>query len=136
MGHRSINLKKIIALLAFLIMAIVAVGVFWGVGKLDPIGYSLLYIWFLLPIVCFVDSLIIGKNHYYGKLNWLLPILYGILYAATIYMTFPLANNIAVGKLNTPDMSTLFIGIAISFLGIAIGNLIYIRKKHLNEKEY
>jgi hypothetical protein len=135
MKHKSINMKKTITLLAFLIMAIVTVGVFWIVGHQDPIVYSILYIWFLLPIVCFFDSLLIGKNHYYGKFNWLLPILYGILYTATIYLTFPLANNIAFQKLNAPNINTLFVGIAISFLGIAIGNVIYIRKKHLDQRD-
>lgn len=68
------NRNKIITMLSYLLIWAVAMIVFWFfTSGSDAMGYSLMFLWIILPITTFVVSIIIGKNDFWGKGNGQLP---------------------------------------------------------------
>ncbi|MGN0533446.1 MAG: helix-turn-helix domain-containing protein [Eubacterium sp.] len=96
--------------------------VFWFVASgSDAMAYSLVVLWILLPVTTLIESVIIGLNNYWGKLKWLAPLIFGVMYMLSEYASFSAANMISFDKLNLPDFSMILIGGAFSLVGIAAG---------------
>lgn len=129
---RSKNrLSKLILVLAYLVIWAIAVIVFWCfTDETDGIGYSLMYLWIILPVATVVISLLISKNNYWGKYKWLGSILFGIMYMLGEYATFSMANNVAFNKINVPEFGMILTGAIISLIGMGIGHLLYLRRGH------
>lgn len=122
------NFKRsnIIALLAYLLIWAFAMIVFWFfTDGSDAMGYSLMYLWIILPVTTFVVSIIIGKNNFRRK--WAFSLFFGVMYMLAEYGTFEMANNIAFDKLNSPDWGMIVAGSIISLIGMLVGSLM--RKK-------
>lgn len=68
----------------------------------DAMGYSIMFLWVLLPVTTFIISLLIGMNDYWGKWKWFSAIAFGIMYMLAEYATFSAANMIAFNKINLP----------------------------------
>lgn len=68
---RSKNkLSMIILLATYLGIWAVSLITFWFfISGTDSMGYSIMFLWVLLPVTTFVISLLIGKNNYMGRLN-------------------------------------------------------------------
>lgn len=116
---KTVLISVYLAIWAFAIIA------FWlFTDPTDAMGYSLMYLWVLLPAVTFVVSLLIGKNNYFGKWKWLFTLLFGIMYMLAEYGTFSAANMISFDKINMPEFSMILTGAIISAIGLAIGCLI------------
>lgn len=84
-------------------------------------GYSVMFLWILLPVTTFIYSLLIGKNNYWGNRKWLFPLGFGIMYMLAEYATFSAANMISFSKINAPEFSMILIGAIISAIGLGIG---------------
>lgn len=118
------RLSKLILVLSYLLIWSIAIIVFWRfTDSSDAMGYSLMYIWIILPVSTFVVSLLIGKNDYWGRFKWFVAIAFGIMYMLAEYATFSMANNVSFNKINMPNFSMMFTGMIISVIGIAIGHL-------------
>ena len=106
--EESTNTVKSRTRLSIIILIAVYLGIwaaslisFWFFNSgSDAMGYSILYLWILLPVTTFVISLIIGKNNYWGGRKWLLTIAFGFLYMLAEYGTFSAANMITFHKIN------------------------------------
>ncbi|MBQ7874839.1 MAG: helix-turn-helix domain-containing protein [Oscillospiraceae bacterium] len=106
--------------------------VFWCfIGGSDALGYSLMFIWILIPILTFAVYFIIAKNNYYEKRKWLLPIVFGIMHMLAEYATFNMANMISFSKINLPNFELILIGSIVSFAGIGLGTLFNIIKSKI-----
>ncbi|HJA18351.1 MAG TPA: hypothetical protein H9959_00465 [Candidatus Mediterraneibacter ornithocaccae] len=113
--------------------AIILIAVYLGIWTLsllsfwmfdsgsDALGYSIMYLWILLPVTTFVVSLIIGINNYWGHKKWFIAIGFGVMYMLAEYGTFSAANVISFGKLNVPEFIMIPIGAVISLLGMGLG---------------
>lgn len=120
------NRNNIIALLVYLLIWAFAMIVFWFfTDGSDAMGYSLMYLWIILPVTMFVVSIIIGKSCFKGK--WAFSLFFGVMYMIAEYGTFEMANNIAFDKLNSPDWGMIAAGAIISLIGMLAGSLM--RKK-------
>lgn len=118
------RLSKLILVLSYLLIWSIAIIVFWRfTDSSDAMGYSLMYIWIILPVSTFVVSLLIGKNDYWGRFKWFASIAFGIMYMLAEYATFSMANNVSFNKINMPNFSMMFTGMIISVIGIGIGHL-------------
>ena len=131
---RSADRKaKTILTAAYLVIWAIAILVFWFfTGSSDAMGYSIMFLWVLLPAATFFFSAAMGKNRCWGRWNWLSPIAFGILYMLAEYATFSAANMAAFSKINPPHWEMIPIGGAISAAGLGIGwavSLIGRRKK-------
>ncbi len=87
----------------------------------DAMGYSIMYLWILLPVTTFIVSLIIGINNYWGHKKWFAAIGFGLMYMLAEYGTFSAANMISFSKINWPELIMLPMGAAISLLGMGLG---------------
>lgn len=119
------KLSMTILLATYLGIWAISLITFWFfISGSDAMGYSLMFIWVLLPVTTFVISLLIGKNNYMGKWKWLLPIVFGIMYMLAEYATFSAANMAAFHKINMPEFGMILIGAMISLIGTGVGVLI------------
>lgn len=125
------NRNKIIIILSYLLIWALTMIVFWFfTSGSDAMGYSLMYLWIILPVTTFVESVLIGKNDFLGKGKWGFTLFFGVMYMLAEYGTFKMANNIAVNKINAPDFGMIVAGAIISAIGILLGSLW--KKKHYN----
>lgn len=122
------NLSKLMLVLSYLIIWAIAIIFFWGFKDLDPMGYSFMFLWVILPVSTFVISLLISKNHHWGNRKWIGTIGFGIMYMLAEYATFSMANNVAFNKVNLPEWPMMIAGAIISLVGMGIGHIAYVRR--------
>ena len=98
---------------------------FWlFTSRSDAFGFSLLFLWILLPVTTLIISFLIGLNNFWGKWKWASVIDFGVMYMLAEYLTFSLANMTAFSKFNLPDFGLLALGMIISAVGLGIGSLV------------
>ena len=128
------NRNKIITILSYLLIWAFAMIVFWlFTSGSDAMGYSLMFLWIILPVATFIVSVVIGKNNFCGKWKWAITFFFGIMYMLAEYGTFKMANNITFNKQNAPELGMIVVGAIISAIGILIGLLC--DKKRQNKKD-
>ena len=129
------RLSKIILISVYLFIWALSEIVFWFFSTpSDAMGYSLMFIWIIMPVTTFIISLIIGKNGLFGKYKWILPVFFGIMYMLVPYSTMSVSNMTAFHTFRWPDFPMLPIGAALSFAGIGLGWLINKRTAKKAEK--
>lgn len=129
------RLSKIVLLSVYLTIWAISLIAFWifNAGS-DAMGYSIMYLWIVLPAVTFIVSAVIGKNNYWGRQKWLICILSGIMYMLAEYATFSAANMASFNKFNMPQFEMIISGAVIAVLGMAAGTLIrYISNRKENK---
>ena len=119
----NIKRNKMITILSYLLIWAIAMIAFWFFkDDSSAMGYSLLYLWVILPVTTFFVSVIIGINDFWG------------MYMLAEYGTFKMANNIAFNKLNAPDWGMIAGGTIISATGMLIGFLFHLIGSAENKK--
>lgn len=89
----SMNKKLTLAGL-YLIVWCISLIVFWVSyhnGTMDAMGYSIIFLWGVIPILTFVFSLIVGNHKEWGIIRWLTSVIFGIMYMLASYATFSFA---------------------------------------------
>ncbi|MCD8085172.1 MAG: hypothetical protein LUF28_02370 [Clostridiales bacterium] len=110
---------------AYLAIWVFALLVFWLFGgRADALGYSVVFLWVVLPVTTLVCSLLIGRRNYWGKGKWFTALLFGVMYMLTQYATFSTANMIAFQHFNRPDIEMMVGGTILSVIGLGIGSLL------------
>ena len=130
------KLSKLVLIRTYLVIWAVSLIVFWLF--MDPagaLGYSLMFLWLLLPVTTFVLSLLIGRNNFWGKWKWLSAAAFGLMYMLADYATFKAANMVSNGIFRMPDFIMLFAGVIISVLGLGIGAVFYYSKSRTEVKK-
>lgn len=130
------KLSKLVLIMTYLVIWAVSLIVFWLF--MDPagaLGYSLMFLWLLLPVTTFVLSLLIGRNNFWGKWKWLSAAAFGLMYMLADYATFKAANMVSNGIFRMPDFIMLFAGVIISVLGLGIGAVFYYSKSRTEVKK-
>lgn len=124
------RLSEIILFATYLAIWAFALITFWFfTDGSDAMGYSLVFLWIVLPVSTFVVSFLIGKNNYCGKWKWLMPIAFGIMHMLAEYSTFSVANMISFDKINIPDFEMILGGAIISIIGLCIGYYVYCKNQ-------
>lgn len=132
----SANRNTMIAIFSYLLIWAVAIIAFWLFpGEDDAMGYSLMFLWIILPVSTFIVSILIGKNDFWGKRKWGFPLFFGMMYMLAEYGTFKMANNMAFSKLNAPELGMMVAGAIISAIGMLAGLLCNKKRRNLNEKD-
>lgn len=121
------RLAKTILISVYLAIWAFSLVVFWFfTDGSDAMGYSLMFLWVLLPVTTFVISLLIGRNDYWGKWKWLSAPVFGLMYMLAEYATFEYANMAshaaAFRHVNMPQLEMIPRAAAIALLGIAVGS--------------
>ena len=109
----------------YLMIWTVSMLVFWVFkGGIDAMGYSLMFLWIIIPVTTFTVSVIIGKNNFWGIKKWAFTFPFGVMYMLAEYGTFSMANNIAFNKINELEWDLAVAGAIISAIGMLTGLLI------------
>jgi transcriptional regulator with XRE-family HTH domain len=117
------KLSKLVLVIAYLVIWVLSIVVFWLGGNQDAIGYSLVVFYFVLPISTLIISVFIGKGDGWTNVKWLMLLFFGIMNMLGPYFTFSLSNMIAFNKINMPDAAGFLSGIICAAIGIAIGSI-------------
>lgn len=131
------KLSIIILLAVYLAIWAFALLMFWCFTPPDgAMGYSLLFLWLLLPVAAFVVSLLLGCNGIVrrSKWKWLLPLALGLLYMLAEYGTFSLSNMLLneYASFHLPHLTMLCKGTLYAAFGLALGLLGQKKKTHAN----
>lgn len=111
-----------VPIIIYLSVWCVTVAIFWlFVNNPLVILFGVIVFRVLLPITTFVVSVLIGANDHWGKYKWIAPVILGIMYILCGYATFSVANTIASGNINMPEVKLAFPAAIISVVGLAIG---------------
>lgn len=114
--------SRFILIITYFIIWALSLIIYWFfTSGSDAMGYSLIFLWMLLPITTFVVSLIIGINDYWEKWKWFVAPILGGMYMLVEYATFECAAMIAFEKIKAPNWSMALIGTVISAIGLGIG---------------
>lgn len=112
----------------------IAVFAFWAfTGKTDAIGYGILYIWVLMPLVSFATSLVVGLLNVWGRYGASWPALCAVLITLLPCVTFDAAHALHFGSLVAPNLTMLIGGCIVSYIGFAVGIVIRSIKKKTSE---
>jgi len=126
------RLSMFILILTYFGIWVISLISFWLFsGGSDAMGYSIMFLWILLPMTTFIISFLIGKNAHRAKWKLFSAIVFGIMYMLAEYATFGAANMIAFNKINLPHWEMMFTGVMISLIGLGIGSLINLFKAKL-----
>ena len=124
------KLSLLILVLTYLVIWAISIIVFWFfTSGSDAMGYSLMFLWILLPVTTFVVSLFIGRNNYWGKRKWISSLVLGVMYMLAEYATFQSSNMIAFDKINAPRWEMILSGGIISIIGLCIGEIANLCKR-------
>ena len=124
--------SKLALIASYLVIWIAAIVVFCAFAITyaeGAMGYSLMFLWIILPATTLIVSFLIGRNDYWGRGKWVFSIGFGVMYMLAEYATFSMANNLAFGKVNMPEASMVPAGAAISLVGMALGYLVFIIRR-------
>ncbi len=125
------KLSKIILIATYLSIWSFALIMFWFfISGSDAMGFSLVFLWVVLPVSTFVISLLIGKNDFWRKRKWFATIAFGAMYMLAEYATFSTANMIAFDKINMPHFEIILVGAVISAIGLGIGTIVNHKKSN------
>ncbi len=123
------RLSEIILAVAYLVIWAFALISFWFfTDEADALGYSLVFLWLILPVTTFVVSLLIGKNNHFGRVKWIMPLVLGVMHMLAEYSTFSLKNMLSFNKINMPSFELILVGGVISLIALGIGNIVYCMK--------
>lgn len=117
--------KQLLIPISYMIIWIFSVLIFWiFAGRHNIVVYVMGFFYLLLPLVTFVESLIIAREDFWGKWKWLTLIILGTMYMLADYCTFRLANNLSFAKLNSPEWELFLAGAGVSLFGMLAGALV------------
>ncbi len=127
------KLSKLILIVSYCVIWSISLIVFcFFTSGSDAMGYSIMFLWIVLPVTTFVYSVLIGKNNYWGKWKWISSLAFGIMYMLAEYATFSAANMVSVSKINLPEFGMIPAGMMISIAGLGIGIGMKYLKRYLN----
>lgn len=112
------------ALAIYLGIYALSLGAFWFLPAIDALGYSLVFLWLIQPLVIFTISFHIVRIERKVHFVWALPLFFGIAFCLLPYLTFDLANTLHFGTLHAPSIGPLIVGALISGAGSVLGLLL------------
>lgn len=120
------HLSTVILMSVYLAIWAFALIVFWCfTSSSDAMGYSVLFLWLVLPVSTLVISILLGKASAFGAFTWLLPLSFGFMHLLAEYATFSLANMIAIdfSRINPPAWDYFLFGAVVALIGVGLGTL-------------
>lgn len=92
-----------------------------GISGSDALAFAFLEFYLILPITTMICSLLIGLRGGKGKILWMTPFFFGLMYMLMGYATFSIENTIVFHKVHIPNVYAMIPGIISSVLGLLTG---------------
>lgn len=110
---------------AYLLVQAISLVVFWIVlDSAHALGYTILFIGIIHPLIILVLSFFITKKNYLGNLCWLAAPVFGLGFMLLPYCTFDLANMLATSSFLAPSWIMLLAGSLLSVIGLLAGTFL------------
>ncbi|MBQ4288990.1 MAG: hypothetical protein II749_03405 [Clostridia bacterium] len=109
-------------LMQVVITAILIVAFWIGFGR-DAIGFSVIAIYFVMPVSIFILSYYMARTGQSYRIM-IKSLLFGLLFMTLEYLTFSLANMLSFERFNFPELVLMFAGTLISAVAMLISMLI------------
>ena len=119
------TLSRRVLMAAYLVIWAVSLIVFWTLtGPTDGMGYSFLFLFFLIPVATLVVSFFVGRDEEWVSARWVMLLFFGVMYMLVPYATFTLKNARAFHKgLVPPRIEDMLPGLLLAAVGMAAGSL-------------
>lgn len=119
------RLGKWMETLSFLVIWAVCVAVFWlGGGEAGAMGYSILVLYWVLPLCTFVVSLVMGLDSSWKERQWWMLLYFGVGFMLVPYGTFSLANMVSTGTVYLPEWEYIPYGMFYAMPGMCLGSAV------------
>ena len=123
---------KWLEILTYIVIWTVAIVVFWVLSDaVDRLGYAVIVLYLILPLLSFVISVLIAYNTTKGKHSWRISLFFGFMLMLTEYVTTSMANMVACHHMNAPHFNLFIVGALISLAGIGVGT--FLRRTSKNQ---
>ena len=114
--------RKATPIVIYFLIWLIAILAFWLTSLSgDALAYSLLVFYLLLPAATLIISYMIGRDKRWGKMRWIIPVFFGVMYMLAEYLTFSLANMLSNETINAPEFTMVLTGMVISFVAMGLG---------------
>jgi len=123
------RLEKVVLFSTFLFIWAIALVTFVLVNGLMTSVFDVIFRWILLPTLLFVVTVVIAKNDYWGKRNWLCLIPAAISFLTIPYTKFVVTGDTAIYTFCFPNFGYMIVGVVIAALGIGVGTVLNKKKK-------
>ena len=119
------RLGKWMETLSFLVIWAVCVAVFWlGGGEAGAMGYSILVLYWVLPLCTFVVSLVMGLDSSWKERQWWMLLYFGVGFMLVPYGTFSLANMVSTETVHLPEWEYIPYGMFYAMPGMCLGSAV------------
>ncbi len=125
------SLGKIILLSTYFVLWMAAMIIFGQIKGSATAGFDVTLRWILLPLLLLVSTVIVAKNNYWGKGNWICVIVAAITFLTVPYTQFVEEMGTATFIFRFPNPIYMLIGIVVSACGIGIGTLLNKKKSDM-----
>ena len=127
----KVRLSKLILILSYLVIWALNIAVSWRFSA-DSIteAQAGAFQWLVLPIATIVISMWIGKNNYWGKRKWFIPIGFGLMFMLSVYASYGMRENSIFDQIDLQTVSFIFAGTLASFIGMVIGHAFFTDEKN------
>ncbi|MBQ4536847.1 MAG: helix-turn-helix domain-containing protein [Lachnospiraceae bacterium] len=126
------RLEKIILFSTYFLIWAIALVVFWQVKGPMTSECDIIFRWIMLPLVLLVETILIVKNNYWGKGNWICVPVAAVSYLTIPYTQFITDSGMATYTFRFPNFEYMSVGIILAILGIGIGTF---WRRHAKKKE-
>ena len=115
------------SMLIFLIVLAADIVYFWTVDDNCGMGFAIMTFYMLIPVGSLLVTTAVAARG--AGRAWVLIPLFGALQVLTGWLTYDLANTLAFGHWNMPDLEMALVPMAFAVIGYGIGKRIARRRQ-------
>lgn len=132
----KVKLSKLILILSYLVIWAFNIMVSWffsaeSISEAQAGAFQ----WLVLPVATIVISLLIGKNDFWGKRKWFVPIGFGLMFLLSVYASYGMRENSIFNQIDLQAITLFFIGAIASVIGIVLGYAFFTVEKNTPKSE-
>ena len=132
----KVKLSKLILILSYLVIWAINIMVSWffsaeSISEAQAGAFQ----WLVLPVATIVISLLIGKNNFWGKRKWFVPIGFGLMFLLSVYASYGMRENSIFNQIDLQTIPLFFIGAIASVIGIVLGYAFFTVEKNTPKSE-
>ena len=127
-------LTKVIMIAVVVIVYAITQYVMWTVPEGPMIeSNTIVFKYVLLPVSVLLMTVFAGKGNWWGKWKWVLAVIFSVLFLLVPSITYVSVDAYAFKTFVFPNIKYLFVGCAVSLIGLLIGERNRSRENNRNK---